>query len=202
MILIVVEKQEPTAAFAAGGIAQRCGILWPERRAPGGEGNRHRSQYFAEIVQEEMQRPQAMVGLIELPIFANGGLKIVGDARDGELVEIGVLAKRVGASVIHIVARQVCAAAQRDNRHCLNALGRNNRAMMIGDLDACAQFAVGKGVARHIIRDAGRWLLVTIPEEKFGGWSLLELLVGNPGCEGVGRVCGQEAVLRASSAYT
>src|SRR5579883_559361 len=138
-----------------------------------------------------------MIRGIQLSVFAYRRLKIIGEARNRILVEIGVLARRVRASMIHVIAQPVCPAAQRHHCHRLDAFGGNKRTMRIRHLDARAQFRIGVRIAGGVIRDSsfGRRLRMAIAKEKLRRRCLLMVRIKYLGSERVACLCWEKAIL-------
>ncbi len=151
--LVRVDEQHAGGAVAARGPAQRLAVV-EVPGTPVGRGERHRGQAFARRGQEVVLEAEQSVGGADLAVLAEGGLEVVADDRQivgvagaGRLLHGGRGVGDVGAALVHVVALPGRSAADLGEGQGGHVVRRDERAAVVGRLDAAAEFAGRVGVA-------------------------------------------------------
>ena len=153
--LVVIEEDEGGFSIGTHRPAQRrvVGLLQILRCR---EGGLHGCQQLAEVLHEEMQGAQAVVlriGLAELTqrslevIGADGQVVVGGEGGGLALVEGVQAAFGVAAAVVHVISKEVAAAAQFHQRHGIGILGIDVGAAVVGRGHSASKFAGEVGVS-------------------------------------------------------
>ena len=122
-----------------------------------------RRERRAEVAHQLMQRAQPSPRRPDLAVLAQRRLEVVAPLRHVvgitgrlRLVERPRLADRVGAAVIHVIAVQVGARPQLDQRRRMHVVGAHDRAAVVALRHAAASLGQAERVMRRIDQPRGR----------------------------------------------